>query len=1062
MCIFCNYHRHTDASNIYTPDCAVNVHDYVKRTKELDHKILSSLEHGFQGRYFQTYDLAKNNGLKFIFGTEAYWVKDRFEKDNTNSHICIFAKSEKGRRDINRILSEANISGYYYKPRIDLDLISTIDPNEVLVTSACIAFWHYEDIDKIVSDLHSYFGSNFMLEVQAHNTEPQKELHKKILQISNKRNIELIAGCDSHFIYPEQAIDRDNVLEAKGIRYEQEDGWYMDYPDGETLKKRFIEQGVLSEEQIDASIKNTMRFMDFDDYDSDKIKVFSKEIKLPTLYPELSQQERDQKYKQLLNQKWREVKVKIDPSKHQKYIEEIRKEGEVVVNTGMSDYFLIDHEIVKEAVGMGGIITSTGRGSGVSFYTNTLLGFSQVDRIASPVQLYPERFMSESRILQTKSLPDLDMNLGNPEVFIQAQNKVLGEGHSYPMIAYGTFKRKSGFKLYAKSQNLPFEIANEVSQQLEKYEADLKYAEDDEKDLIDVYDYVDEKHHNLIKESEKYTGIISDKKPHPCGHLLYQGNIKEEIGLILLKSESTKKEVLAALVDGEIAEYFKFLKNDLLKVDVVKTNYDTYKRINKPIHTETELLDEIKNNEKVWKIYEDGLTVGINQVEKYSTTQKVKKYKPKNISELTAFIAAIRPSFKSMYHVFESRQPFSYGIKSFDDLIQTEEMKNSFVLYQEQTMATLAYAGFPTDETYGIIKAISKKKPDVVKPLKDRFLKGFSEKIIERENRSLDEALEMSEQVWKIIEDSSGYGFNASHAYSYALDSVYCAYLKSHHTIYFYETLLRHFSAKKNKEKVSALKEEMQRGFGILDGGFKFGYDNRMFVANEDENKIYSDLSSIKYMNVKVAEELYELGKKSYDSFVDLLVDIEENTSINTRQLDILVKINYFSKFGGNNELLKIVELFSTGKETYKKTHKDATKIKRLEIIKERASEIFLTLKEKKIPPNEQIEFEKEVMGYAQTIYPELDEYHGVITEINTQYSPRLTIYNLINGTENVAKLNKKEYSNSNLKVGSIINNLRIEYTNKKKPNPNGGFDVLPEKEPWITQFRIVNGGILK
>ena len=138
------------------------------------------------------------------------------------------------------------------------------------------------------------------------------------------------------------------------------------------------------------------------------------------------------------------------------------------------------------------------------------------------------------------------------------------------MIAYGTFKRKSGFKLYAKSQNLDFDIANEVSKQLENYENDLKYAEDDEQDLIDVYDYVDEKYHHLIKESEKYTGIISDKKPHPCGHLIYQGNIKEEIGLIRIKSESTKKEVIVALIDGDIAERKKFLKNDLLKVDVVK------------------------------------------------------------------------------------------------------------------------------------------------------------------------------------------------------------------------------------------------------------------------------------------------------------------------------------------------------------------------------------------------------------------------------------------------------------------------------------------------------------
>jgi DNA polymerase III alpha subunit len=364
------------------------------------------MEHGFQGRYFDTYDVAKKENLKFIFGTEAYWVKDRFEKDKTNGHMCLFAKSEKGRRDINRILSEANETGYYYRPRIDLDLLSTLDPNEVFVTSACIAFWQYEDVDKIVTDLNSFFGKNFMLEVQAHHTDPQRELHKRILDLSSKHNIELIAGCDSHFIYPEQAKDRDDVLEAKGIVYENEEGWFMDYPDGDTLRQRFVDQGVLSEEQINRAIQNTMLFMDFDDYDSNIIKVFSKDIKLPTLYPELTQEQRDHKYKMILNEEWRKAKELIPPEKHAEHIDGIRKEGQVVVNTGMSDYFLIDYELVKEAVKNGGIITSTGRGSGVSFYTNTLLGFSKVDRISAPVHLYPERFMSESRILQTKSLPD--------------------------------------------------------------------------------------------------------------------------------------------------------------------------------------------------------------------------------------------------------------------------------------------------------------------------------------------------------------------------------------------------------------------------------------------------------------------------------------------------------------------------------------------------------------------------------------------------------------------------------------------------------------------------------
>ena len=1040
-----------------TPDSAVTVEDYVKRIKELDHKLLTSMEHGFQGRYFNTYDVAKQNGLKFVFGTEAYWVKDRFEKDNTNAHICIFAKSEKGRRDINRILSDANIDGYYYKPRIDLNLLSTVDPNEVFITSACIAFWKYDDIEKIVKDLHSYFGKNFMLEVQAHHTDAQKRLNKRILDLSKKYGIEIIAGCDSHYIYPEQAIIRDYVLEAKNICYEDEEGWFMDYPDGETFIKRFKEQGVLTDEEILRAIKNTTIFLEFEDYDENKVRVFSKEIKLPTLYPHLTQEERNNVYKELLNKQWQKYKQKIPKEKHKIYIEEIRKEGQTVINTNMSDYFLLDYEIVKRGKEKGGIITPTGRGSGVSFFTNTLLGFSKVDRISAPVKMYPERFMSESRILETKSLPDLDLNLGTPEIFAEAQREILGENHSYPMIAYGTFKRKSAFKLYARAKNIPFEIANEITAQLEQYERDLKHADEDEKDLIDVYDYIDEKYHDILRGSEEYLGIISDKKPHPCAHLIYDGDIKEEIGLIRLKSESTGKDVIACLMDGETAEKFKFLKNDLLKVDVAKIIHMIYKRIGQEVDSESELLEKIKNNKKVWDIYAKGLTVGVNQVEKKSTTQKVMRYKPQNISELCAFIAAIRPSFKSMYPIFESRQPFSYGIKSFDELIQTEEMPNSFVLYQEQTMATLQYAGFPADETYGIIKAISKKKPDVVKPLKQRFIEGFSKKIIEKENVNPEEAQQMSEKVWQIIEDSSGYGFNASHAYSYALDSAYCAYLKSHYPLYFYETLLRYYSEKKDKEKIAQLKVEMQKGFGIKEGGIKFGKDNRSFLADEENNVIYDDLSSVKYMNTKIAEELYELGKNHYESFVDLLVDIEEKTSINSRQLEILIKLNYFSEFGTNGELLKIADVFFNGNVAYKKSLKSETKIKRLEFIKQKEKEIKSSNEQKNLPYGEQILFEKEHLGYAQTTYPDLKEYMGVITYIDTKYSPKITLYNLKTGQENTAKMSKKLFNERDVKVGMVLKNLQVKYEHKKRREADGTYTDLPEKEPWIVGFTIHN-----
>ncbi|MBQ9915088.1 MAG: PHP domain-containing protein, partial [Clostridia bacterium] len=166
-----NYHKHTDMSNALLGMDSVAVYeDYAKRAVELGHKVLSSVEHGWQSNYYVPYGVAKKYGLKFVFGTEAYWVKDRFSKESKAYHIVILAKNENGRQAINDILSEANITGYYYRPRLDINLIMSLPADDVFITTACVAFWGYEDIEDIVIRLKNHFKDNFMLEIQYHNT----------------------------------------------------------------------------------------------------------------------------------------------------------------------------------------------------------------------------------------------------------------------------------------------------------------------------------------------------------------------------------------------------------------------------------------------------------------------------------------------------------------------------------------------------------------------------------------------------------------------------------------------------------------------------------------------------------------------------------------------------------------------------------------------------------------------------------------------------------------------------------------------------------------------------
>lgn len=1424
-----NYHCHKSESNIMTPDSAVKIRDYAKRAVELGDKILSSLEHGFQGNYFETYRVAKEYGLKFIYGAEAYWVKDRFEKDRTNSHICIFAKTDKGRKALNLALSEANISGFYHRPRLDLDLIMSLPEKDVFITSACVAFWKYDDIEDIIVKIYQKFKSNFMLEIQYHNTDLQKEINSKLLDIANKYGIEIILGMDSHYINESQHQDREEVLLSKNVHYDDEDGWFMDYPNNNEAINRLRIQGILSEEQIENAINNTKIFETFDDFDN--IDIFSNRIKLPTLYPSLSQEQKDIKLKNIIWDEWKKIRNTIPKEKHEHYISEIAKEFKIIQDTKMADYFLLDYEIVKEAVKNGGQITGSGRGSGVSMFVNTLLGFSKIDRISASVTMFPERFMSVSRILESGSLPDLDMNLGNPEVFADTQRKIFGEHNSYPMIAYDEFGKKSSWKMYAKAKDVDFSISNAISQSLAEYETALKYANDDEKDLILIEDYIDDKYMEIFEHSKVYHGIISGAKAHPCfmkgtkiltdtgykniedikigdnvfthnnrfrqventmnhksndvyslkcmgrhlkvtgnhpmyvisqyrkpyiqkngkwsvkreytnpywkdaseldkndkigfpinqnsiiphgslpfenidfwwivgrylgdgwcedvknrtefrliiccnkkndetkdiikkvnglfdyrileestsnkifiknkelfiflkynfgkyahgkyipqlvqdlpehllksfldgyisadGHitkkevrfttasynlalglqlaihkafkrpcyigvkkegtdiiegrkvnrkkhylgsfsitetkkdrniikdnhawvqfkhiekiegnhtvynmsvvddnsytvdnhivhncawLIYDKDIREEIGLILLVSESTGKRTLACLMDGLSAEQFKFLKNDLLKVDVVKLAYKIAEKIGKPMPTENELIMLCDGNKKVWDIYANGWTVGVNQVEKEGTTKKVMRYKPQNIAELCAFIAGIRPSFQSMYKTFEKREHFEYGIPTFDKIIQDTGLSSSFILYQETIMAVLGFAGFPQDETYDIIKSISKKRKEKINKIKPRFINNFKQRVIENDKMTEDDAVKASEMVWQIIENSAAYGFNSAHSYSYAYDSLLCAYYKANYPLVFYETLMQEYTEKGNKKKVQLLRKEMQDAFGIKIKSIKFGNDNRSFVADFNDNSINVNMSSVKGIGTSVADGFFSIKDNKYSSFTELLKDVYTIGIADRSQIQKLIQLNYFSNFGSLPKLLNVYELFHSNKDIWKKktakkdnipfneyiikkycekeTPKQYCGVDFIKVIKE----IELSLPNYEANIKDLIKYQLDLIGNIELIDGE-DKRRTVVTEIKeTEWNKKLSLYCLATGETKEFKLRKKDYR-QDFSIGDILYIKRFEESYKVTPKrdenneiirkPNGrpiGYDKTDELELILQSYFV-------
>jgi len=359
MRVYQNYHRHSHYTNTRISDSVVSNKEYAVRAVELGQSILSTCEHGWQGNYAECYDIAKENGLKMLFASEAYWVKDRLEKDNTNCHIFLAAKNENGRQALNDALSEANISGFYGRPRLDLDLISSLPSNDIWCTSACVAGWLYEDADELWKKIAEHFGKNFFLEVQYHETDKQAELNNRILQLSKSWNVPIIMGCDSHYIKKDSGQNRTDFLVSKGITYPEEEGWYMDMPDGDTAYERFVKQGVLNGYQIEEAISNTNVFADVEEYCS---PIFNEDIKMPSIYPEWSQEQKDEEYKRLVWSGWESYKRDVDESLHEKYEGEISKEIQTVIDTHMADYFIDNYHIIKRGKENGGWLTKTGRG----------------------------------------------------------------------------------------------------------------------------------------------------------------------------------------------------------------------------------------------------------------------------------------------------------------------------------------------------------------------------------------------------------------------------------------------------------------------------------------------------------------------------------------------------------------------------------------------------------------------------------------------------------------------------------------------------------------------------
>lgn len=1113
-----NYHKHTTFSNLIQIDCATSLSEMMHACDDRGCKMMFSTEHGYMGEWMWVYDQCKQtfddgyrekngykNPLKFRYSAEVYWVKDRlaevqvgvdqktgeprYAKDRTNCHMVIVARNYNAVRKLNYIISEANDTGFYYAPRIDLDLLFTLDKDDVYITSACVAGWKYEDATELWLRIWKHFGDSFFLEYQASNTEKQNQLNKKIQLMSKQFGIQTIVGLDTHYLTEEDKIKRDNLLLRKGISYPEEEGLYLDFPTGEEVYRRFKEQGILTDEEIIMSMMNTHVFLNgCEDIELDT------GFKIPILpeYQDLSYDERSKVLWDLLQSKYDN-----EDNKSKEREEAIEYEYGEVVGSGVIDYFLTNQKIIElaQTPEYGGVLTTTSRGSAASYYSSKLLGFTTIDRFDAEVPMYPERFITKDRILSSHQMPDIDLNCKSQPPFVEASKTKVGEYGCYPLLAIGKFGEKSGWKMYSAVKGVDPDTSNEISKCIDKYNEALKQADDEDKGSILIEDYIPAEYLKIFNDSKDYQNIIEQAKVHACGHVIFNGNIREkdvigygdvryEIGLIRCTSESTGNSTLVACVEGGLLDSLGYCKLDFLIVDVVGIIDKLYKRIMNRVPSTAELRKMVDGDELTWSMYARGITCCLNQCEKQATTARIMKYKPTCIKELAAFIAGIRPGFKSLIDGFLNRVPYTNGEKAIDDLLE-ECFK--YMLYQEAVMKIFQWLGIPMKDAYDTIKKISKKKlkGEALKRVEDTLKSHWLEKIGNLDN---------FESVYQVIKDSARYSFNAPHALSMANDSLYEAWAKAHHTSTFYEVTLNHYQEKGDKDKVSALLNEARKFFGYTMGTYEFGKDNSKFTIDDENKIIYPNLASVKGIGEQAVIAIMDIYNKGYTNFVDIYLAIK-GTKINASVFKKLIKIGYFKKFGSVKKLLtitKIVDFWKgstgTGRKTIKKSEMNSLGLNTIDIYKYATDKMASgKISDKQfsnvnwigvakalsnnLPDDEFDTMELAIMQYSVLKYcditdDELDKRCVLVTNLDTTYSPKFIAYSLKEGAtcevkihNTIPKNKKKEVLNSQkdtpIADGDIIYMNRCKHEERQKKVDNkwiktGAWDW------WINSYSVL------
>ena len=829
-------------------------------------------------------------GVRFVHGVEIY-LTEKLEhidengetyKIRDNYHTVLMARNEQGVKELNRLVSKScDKEHFYYTNRISFDEFLGISDN-ILSTSACLA----SPLNKL-PDTHPRYmelASKYdYLEIQPHLCEEQIDYNKRLYKLSKKIGKPLIAGTDTHSSSKYKGECRSVLIKAKHKSYGDEDLFDLTYHTYDELLDLFKQQNALPDEVCREAVEITNQIYErTEDFNLDTA------IKYPILYG--TREKDSEKFIETIEEKF-EDKLRsgvIPQEQYDAFRAAIDEEIRVFRKLNMDGFMLSMSELICWCKSQNMAI-GTARGS---------VGGSRVAYVLDIIDLNPEtwntvfsRFCNEDR----EEIGDIDIDVvesDRPAIFEYIVNR-FGVDKTARVGSYGTIQAKGvmddvGRYLRDKwSEENPDNCNNPYS---------IKNIERIKKEFAADEEGTKRKYSELFYYFDGLFGTKVSQSVHPAGMVISPISLSENYGVF------DKDGELCLMMDMDEAHEVGVAKYDFLVLKTVQVIRDTCRYLN---------IDYPKTHEIDWcdeAVWNDILRspTAIFQFESPFAFDCLKKYKPKNIFDMSLVTACIRPSGASYRNELLAKKLNHNPSVIIDELLKDN---NGYLVYQEDVIKFLQLiCGLSGSEADNIRRAIGRKDEDRLQQALPSILEGYCSKS----DKIRDEAEKEAMEFIKIIDDASSYMFGYNHSIAYCLLGYLCAYFRYYHPIEFITAFLNNAANDEDISNGTALAKK----YGITVTLPKFGYSGADYTFNKDENIIAKGVSSIKYMGKKATAELYHLGaSRKFEYFVDVLSNINTHTSVDARQIDTLIKIDFFSEYGNQRELIRICDIFEMFKK---------------------------------------------------------------------------------------------------------------------------------------------------